>query len=135
VAELRAPGDNSAYRMTARIDGSGNQADFDKVFHTVARTLKPADSLLIHTNNHGGDASTYGEPWLCGYPNFALVYKASDFGKRVADLPKCRSLVVGMEQCFKAGATSFAAAVPANQSSMGGPQFDPGQPTTAWTLA
>jgi hypothetical protein len=131
------PGDNSAYRMKARIVGAGNQADFDKAFAAVARTLKSSDSLLIHTNNHGGDASTYGEPWLCGYPNFALVYKASDFGKRVADLPKCRALIVGMEQCFsggfmnatltnsKAGSTSFAAAVPANKSSMGGPRFDP----------
>jgi hypothetical protein len=46
-------------------------------------------------------------------------------------------LIVGMEQCFsggfmnpvltnsKAGVTSFAAAVPADKSSMGGPEFDP----------
>lgn len=131
------PGDNSAYRMVSRIVGAGNRTDFDKVFATVARALKSADSLLIHTNNHGGDASTYGEPWLCGYPDFALVYKASDFGTRVAGLPKFRSLIVGMEQCYsggfmnatlsssKADSTSFAAAVPANKSSMGGPQFDP----------
>jgi hypothetical protein len=117
--------------------GAGNQTQFDKVFNTVAKRLKPTDTLLIHTNNHGGDASTYGEPWLCGYPNFGLVYKASDFGKRVKDLAKCRSLIVAMEQCFsggfmnptltqsKAGVTSFAAAVPADKSSMGGPLFDP----------
>jgi hypothetical protein len=131
------PGDNTPYRIKARIVGAGNQAEFDKVFHTVARRLKPTDTLLIHTNNHGGDASTYGEPWLCGYPNFGLVYKASDFGKRVADLPKCRSLIVAMEQCYSGGfmnptlthsrasVTSFAAAVPADKSSMGGPEFDP----------
>jgi hypothetical protein len=59
--------------------------------------------VLIHMNNHGGDAMAYGEPWLCGYPNFGLVYKASDFGQRVADLPKCRSLIVAMEQCFSGG--------------------------------
>jgi hypothetical protein len=131
------PGDNTPYRLTARIVGAGNQTDFDKVFGTVAKKLKSADTLLIHTNNHGGDASAYGEPWLCGYPGFGLVYKASDFGRRVADLPKCRSLIVAMEQCFsggfmnptvtnsKATVTSFAAAVPADKSSMGGPQFDP----------
>jgi hypothetical protein len=131
------PGDGTPYRLTARIVGAGPQADFDKVFGTVARKLRSADTLLIHTNNHGGDASTYGEVWLCGYPNFTLVYKASVFGQRLASLPKCRSLIVGMEQCYsggfmgptltnsKATDTSFASAVPANMSSMGGPDFDP----------
>ena len=131
------PGDQTPYRIKPRIVGAGNQAEFDKVFGAVAKKLKSKDTLLIHTNNHGGDASSYGEPWLCGYPNFALVYKASDFGQRLAHLPKCRSLVVSMEQCYsggfmnptlahsKAAVTSFAAAVPANQSSMGGPEFDP----------
>jgi Peptidase C13 family len=139
------PGDNTRYRMKDRIVGAGNQAEFDKLFEAVAKRLKPNDTLLIHTNNHGGDASTYGEPWLCGYPNFGLVYKASDFGKRVADLPKCRSLIVSMEQCFsggfmyptltnsKASVTSFAAAVPADKSSMGGPEFDPW--ALDWTAA
>ncbi len=131
------PGDKTPYRMKSRIVGAGNKTEFDKLFASVARKLKRTDTLLIHTNNHGGDASMYGEPWLCGYPNFALVYKASDFGKRVASLPACRSLIVAMEQCYsggfmnptlaqsKAGATSFAAAVPADKSSMGGPDFDP----------
>jgi hypothetical protein len=131
------PGDGTPYRMATRIIGAGTRTDFDKVFAAIAKVLKPADTLLIHTNNHGGDASTYGEPWLCGYPNFALVYKTSDFGHRVASLPKCRSLIVGMEQCFsggfmiptiansKAASTSFASAVPANLSSEGGPDYDP----------
>lgn len=131
------PGDNTPYRITSRIVGPGNRAAFDKVFGMIAKKIKPADTLLIHTNNHGGDSSTYGEPWLCGYPNFGLVYKASEFGQRLATLPKCRSLIVGMEQCYsggfmtptvtqsKATDTSFASAVPANMSSMGGPTFDP----------
>jgi hypothetical protein len=131
------PGDNTAYQMTNRIVGAGNAKAFDKVINSVGRKLKGTDTLLIHTNNHGGDAALYGEPWLCGYPNFALVYKASDFGQRIKSLPKCRSLIVSMEQCFSGGfmnptvtnsraaVTSFAAAVPANQSSMGGPDFDP----------
>jgi hypothetical protein len=123
--------------MTNRIVGAGNAVEFDKVFTAIGRMLKPADTLLIHTNNHGGDASTYHESWLCGYPNFDLVYKASDFGQRLAKLPKCDSVIVAMEQCFsggfmsstitnsKATNTSFASAVPSNMSSMGGPVYDP----------
>ena len=37
------PGDNNTYRMKARIVGAGNQADFDKAFAAVARTLKSSD--------------------------------------------------------------------------------------------
>src|SRR5262249_36589062 len=90
-----------------------------------------------HTNNHGGQNGQYGQPWLCGYPNFSLVYKATDFSSRIKSLPKHHSLIVSMEQCYsgafmgpvinnsKASVTSFASAVPANMTSMGGPNFDP----------
>jgi hypothetical protein len=131
------PGDGTAYRIKGRIVGAGNKADFDKIFGILSKKLKAADTLVIHTNNHGGHASTYGETYLCGYPSFGLVYKASDFGQRLAKMPKYRSLIVGMEQCFSGGfmnptltnstatASSFAAAVPANMPSQIGTNFDP----------
>lgn len=133
------PGNNTPYQLHGHINGPGNLKAFDAAFATVAGKLKPQDSLLIHTNNHGGDASSTPshQPWLCGYPNYGLVYTATDFGVRIKSLPKHNSLIVGMEQCFSGGfmsptivnspavTTSFASAVPANMSSMGGPTFDP----------
>jgi hypothetical protein len=131
------PGNGTPYRLKGRIDGPGDVKGFDAAFNWVILRLKPDDLLLIHTNNHGGQNDGYGQPWLCGYPNFSLVYKASDFGARIKALPKHKSLIVGMEQCYsgafmgptinnsRAHVTSFASAVPANLSSMGGPTFDP----------
>ena len=131
------PGDNTPYQLKGNINGAGTQAAFDAAFSAVQGKLGPDDSLLIHTNNHGGQNGTYNEPWLCGYPNFALVYTASAFGQRLKTLPQFQSLIVSMEQCFSggfmspvisnstAGVTSFASAVPANMSSMGGASFDP----------
>jgi hypothetical protein len=120
----------TAYRMGSRIVGAGTRDEFDRVFRIIAGKLKPADTLLIHTNNHGSDASTYLEPWLCGYPVTDLVYKASEFGERLASLPKCSSLIVAMQQCYGGGfltptisnsnatVTSFASAVPVNLGSI-----------------
>lgn len=131
------PGNNTPYLLKGKISGPGNQKAFDNAFETMKKRLRRDDHLLIHTNNHGGQNGTYHQPWLCGYPNFSLVYTASDFGLRIKELPKIESLVVSMEQCYsgafmgpvinnsKAKETSFASAVPANMSSMGGPTFDP----------
>jgi hypothetical protein len=131
------PGDKSAYTLENHINSKADTAGFDAAFTWVAGKLKPKDLLLIHTNNHGGQNGQYGQPWLCGYPNFSLVYNASDFGLRIKSLPRHRSLVVSMEQCFSgafmgptinnsnAKVTTFASAVPANLSSMGGANFDP----------
>ncbi len=77
------PGDHTPYRLHGHINGPGTRAAFEAAFRTVAGKIRPEDSLLIHTNNHGGGTTPYGEPWLCGYPNFSLVFKASEFGAAV----------------------------------------------------
>ncbi len=133
------PGNNTPYRLQGHINGAGTRDQFESALTTVAGKLGSNDMLLIHTNNHGGAAGTGGsdEPWLCGYPNYALVFKASEFGQQLETFPQFRSLIVSMEQCYSGGFmspvisnttatnTSFASAVPANMSSMGGPNFDP----------
>jgi hypothetical protein len=131
------PGDGTPYRLSGNVNGPGTQAGFDASLTSLQSKLQPNDSLLIHTNNHGGQDDGYNEPWLCGYPNFALVYTASVFGQRLKTLPQFQSLIVSMEQCFSGGfmspvlsnstaqITSFASAVPANMSSIGGFSFDP----------
>jgi hypothetical protein len=131
------PGDGTPFQLGASIVGPGSKFPLELAFHTLAQQLTANDLLLIHTSNHGGDASAYGEPWLCGYPNFSLVYKASEFGAALAGLPRFRSLIVSMEQCYSGGFmwpvihnstanfTSFASAVPANMPSQAGGTFDP----------
>jgi hypothetical protein len=120
------PGDKTPYHITDRIVGAGTQAEFDKVFQTIATRLKSTDTLLIHTNNHGVNPPGHGETYLLDYQG-NWGYSASEFGRRLADLPKIRSLIVAMQQCHsggfmhptlinsKANVTSFAAAVPANK--------------------
>ncbi len=131
------PGDNTPYRLKGHINGRGDRKAFESALEGVAGKLKPQDLLLIHTNNHGGEDGMYSEPWLCGYPNYSLVFKASEFGRQFKSFPKFASLIVSMEQCYSGGfmsptvnnspaaVTSFASAVPGNMSSMGGPDFDP----------
>jgi Peptidase C13 family len=97
------PGDGTAYRM--KITGQGNQAGFESALDDVKGKLKKDDLLLIHTNNHGGNNGP-GQSFLCTYPNWGS-YFASDFGNKLAQLPKYRALIVMMEQCNSGGFNSY----------------------------
>lgn len=121
------PGDGTAFRM--KVTGKGNKAGFEAAINDLKSKLKARDLLLIHTNNHGGNSGP-GQSFLCTYPSWGQ-YFASDFGNKLAELPKYRALMVMMEQCNSGGfnnyivtkstadATSIASAVDETHSSWG----------------
>lgn len=126
------PGDQGAYQMP--VTGKGSKADLLGVLDDLKKRLKADDSLLIHTNNHGGHNGTESD--LCCYPNWgSLGVKA--FTDKLAELPKFRCLIVMMEQCHSGGfnssviakstanATSIASACLELNNSIGGADFDP----------
>lgn len=125
------PGDNAAYQMT--VNAAGTKSELDAVFNDLKTRLTRRDSLLIHTNNHGGHNGT--ESYLCTYSGAS--YKASDFGAKLATLPKHDCMIVMMEQCHSGGFnqpivdnspakyTSVASACVELNSSIGGANFDP----------
>ena len=92
------PGDGTAYRMP--VGYSGTKANFDAVLDGLKTKLTAADFLLIHTNNHGGNAGA-GKSYLCCQG--ASDYYAADFGVKLAQLPKFNTLMVMMEQCHSGG--------------------------------
>lgn len=129
----RWPGDNTNYRM--KVKGEGTRTALINAIGSLRNKLKKDDLLFIHTNNHGGREND--ESFLCCWPNWWPSLSASDFGREIAKLPKFRSLIVMMEQCFSGGfmdetlrnspahKTYFSAACAADRSSMGGEYFDP----------
>jgi hypothetical protein len=92
------PGDGSTYRMP--VGYSGTKANFEAVFDDLKTKLKAEDTLLIHTNNHGGNAGA-GMSFLCCQG--ASDYYAADFGAKLGQLPKIHTLMVMMEQCHSGG--------------------------------
>lgn len=126
------PGDNTPYRMP--VHGKGSKADLLGVLNELKKKLQPQDSLLIHTNNHGGHNGTESD--LCCFPNWdSLGVKA--FTDKLAELPKYNCLMVMMEQCHSGGFnqsviskstadhTSIASACEEPNNSIGGAEFDP----------
>lgn len=126
------PGDGTAYRMP--IKGKGTKADLNAALDDIAARIKADDSLLIHTNNHGG-WDGWGKAYLCVYSG--ADYYAADFAAKLATLPKFRCLIVMMEQCHSGGFnapiiasspaqyTSVSSACLEDRNSIGGPEFDP----------
>ncbi len=122
--------DGSAWRMV--VNGQGNQSAFQNVINDLKSRIRPWDCLLIHTNNHGGIDENGG--FLNAY---GANYHASDFAADLAKLPKFKTLLVFMEQCYSgsfsepilnnspATNTVFQAAVPGDETSAGGWPFDP----------
>jgi Peptidase C13 family len=124
------PGDNTAYQMS--VNGQGTKSEFESVIDELKKRIRPQDSLLIHTNNHGGHN---GESYLCTYSG--SDYGAADFGAKLAELPKMDCLMTMMEQCHSGGfntqvinnspasCTSIASACVEANNSIGGADFDP----------
>src|SRR5205085_1792182 len=100
---VRWPGDNTPYRM--KVHGKGGKADLLGALDSLKKRLKPEDSLLIHTNNHGGHNGTESD--LCCFPSFDSL-GVKEFATKLGELPKFRCLIVMMEQCHSGG---FNAAV------------------------
>lgn len=125
------PGDSTAYRIP--ITGKGTKADLDSVLDSLKTKLRADDLLLIHTNNHGGHNGT--QSYLCTYSG--SDYLASDFGAKLATLPKFNCLMVMMEQCHSGGfnspilanstaaLTTVSSACEELKNSIGGADFDP----------
>jgi hypothetical protein len=125
------PGDGTAYTMP--VNSAGTKKGLEDALDALKPKLKPNDLLLIHTNNHGGHNGT--ESYLCTYSG--SDYTASDFGKKLAELPNFADLIVMMEQCHSGGfndvviekstaqRTTFAAACTEGKNSIGGWDFDP----------
>jgi hypothetical protein len=115
-----------------RIVGRGDRAGFQGVISDLQSRIGSRDCLLIHTNNHGWYDGNGG--FLSAYGG---IYYASDFAADLATLPQFKTLLVFMEQCASgsfaqpilnnspATNTVFQAAVPGDQSSIGGWPFDP----------
>lgn len=124
------PGDNTAYTMP--VNAAGTKSEFEKVLDDVATRLTPQDSLLIHTNNHGGHN---GESYLV--PFSGPSYGVADFAAKLSELPPFECLMVMMEQCFAGGFngpilasspaanTTVASAAVESNTSIGGAHFDP----------
>ncbi len=131
--QVNWPGDGTAYRI--KITGAGTHAAFDTAIDDLKGRLKSQDTLLIHTNNHGGYDGTPGTANLCTYPNWAGYY-ANDFASKLNQLPRFRQLIVMMEQCHSGGfnapiiakstadATSIASAVKETDNSWGDANWD-----------
>ncbi|TCP43251.1 caspase family protein [Rhodovulum marinum] len=125
------PGDGTPYRMP--VDGPGTRAALSDALDALKPKLKADDTLLIHTNNHGGHDGT--ESYLCTYSG--ADYGAADFGTKLSELPAFADLVVMMEQCHSGGfndrvienstaaRTTFAGACTERKNSIGGAEFDP----------
>ncbi len=131
------PGNNTPYRI--HVNGSGTRANLIHAFQDLASKLTSDDTLLIHTNNHGGGPTEVGSPdpsTLCCYPNWDLMTD-HEFGHYVSQFPEFATLVVMMEQCHSGGfsnpivsnspaqQTSFSAAAIKTKNSKGGKNFDP----------
>jgi hypothetical protein len=126
------PGNNTAYRIP--VHGQGSTADLFAVLDELKNVLEPNDSLLIHTNNHGGHNGIESD--LCCYPNWDRL-GVTEFTDKLAELPPFRCLMVMMEQCHAGGFnnavlakstanfTSIASACEELRNSIGGPDFDP----------
>src|SRR4030095_11584682 len=93
--------DHSAYTMP--VNGHGSKADLLGVLDELKKRLGPNDSLLIHTNNHGGNNGIESD--LCCYPNWDSLGVA-EFTDKLAELPAFRCLMVMMEQCHSGGFNS-----------------------------
>jgi hypothetical protein len=126
------PGDNTPYQI--QVNMSGTKANFEAAFDQVKAKLKKDDFLLIHTNNHGGNAGP-GQSYLVTHSG--PDYYVTDFAAKLATLPAYTCLMVMMEQCFAGGfnapvvanstatLTSIASAAIETQTSIGGAHFDP----------
>ncbi|MGB9175298.1 MAG: hypothetical protein WCB46_00995, partial [Methanoregula sp.] len=131
------PGDNSAYRM--QVTGAGTRAGFQAAFNAIAAVIRPEDMLFIHTNNHGaGPCDGVNDYCMCAYSATGWVpYYVNDFIADMGVLPPFEVLMVMLEQCRAGGFinpiinnspatwTHVASAVPADQYSLGGADFDP----------
>jgi hypothetical protein len=104
------PGDTTDYQMT--IKGPGTKAALLCALDNLKTRLNPDDSLLIHTNNHGGHGDTESD--LCCYANFDEFLGVTDFAAQLAELPPFRCLTVMMEQCYAGG---FSQAVVPNSQA------------------
>jgi hypothetical protein len=128
------PGDHTAYTMP--VNGPGTRQALLDAMDALKARLQPDDSLLIHTNNHGGGQPDLPESVIYCYPAWDTL-NVTDFTNKLAELPQYNCLMVMMEQCFSGGFnnpilanstaahTSVASAADAYHTSAGGPEFDP----------
>jgi hypothetical protein len=91
------PGDGSAYRI--KVHGQGTRTALQGVLGLLAAKLKPGDLLFLHTENEAG---TGAQAFFAEYPNWGAYY-APDFASDLGTLPKFRSLIALMGQCYAGG--------------------------------
>jgi hypothetical protein len=94
------PGDGTAYRMV--VNGAGSREAFQQALGAIGAKLTPEDQIFINTTGHGGHHGGARGPDLITYP-YGQRYKRGDFCADLATLPRHRSLVVLMTQCFSGG--------------------------------
>lgn len=120
-------GDNTPYQM--QINGAATKANLQSTLNTISSRMDDSSFLFVHTNNHG---SSNG---LC--VDNTSVLTPTEWSTMLDGMKDFGTLVVTMEQCFsgaflqptldhsKAARTSFASAVPADETSAGATHFDP----------
>lgn len=94
------PGDGTKYRL--KVTGQGNRHSLIKVLLALKSRLTTDDLLFINTTGHGGNYGDGRGPFLVTYPRRAR-YWVDEFCSDLAQLPRHRSLVVLMAQCFSGG--------------------------------
>ena len=133
------PGDNTPYRLSGHINGSGTREAMESALDQIAAKIKSADMLFIHTNDHGaGPGDGVDDYCLNAYSSGGWSpYYVNDFVSKLKSLPKFDKLMVMMEQCRSGGFvtpiinnspanwTHVSAAVNASNYSLGGVFFDP----------
>ena len=133
------PGDNTPYRLSGHINGSGTREAMEATLDQIAAKIKSSDMLFIHTNDHGaGPGDGVDDYCLNAYSSGGWSpYYVNDFVGKLKALPKFDKLMVMMEQCRSGGFvtpiidnspanwTHVCAAVQASNYSLGGINFDP----------
>jgi len=94
------PGDRTPFRM--RFAGPGTPRALQRALAQLEQQLEPADELFIHTSGHGGNHGDGRGPQLVVYPHWQR-YQSREFYGDLARLPRHRTLVVMMSQCYSGG--------------------------------
>jgi hypothetical protein len=93
-------GDLTPYRM--KVAGEGSRSAFRAALQTIGSKLTTDDQLFINTTGSGGNHGNGRGPDLVVHPN-GKRYRCREFCEDIATLPRHRSLVVLMAQCFSGG--------------------------------
>jgi hypothetical protein len=119
------PGNDTPYRMVVNAEGSCSA--FRAALVNLGTKVCPDDDVFINTTGHGGHHGEGYAPDLLTYP-YSKRYNCRDFCADLATLPRHRSMMVLMSQCFGGGFNeSIIASSPAAQTFVASATSETGQ--------